>query len=1172
MPPRRKSVAPKSAAAKKKKNAKGTAADEVPADDVPAKEADAVAPEEVVQDGAADDKKDVDMTKEDEADEDAEEKKAEEEEKAEKDEKEEKEKEENDEEEEKDEKEEEKEDVDMTKKTAAVNGVTEKKTEDADGEKDDTDVVLEDTKMSKKSDDDIEACMDESIKKAGDKAESTTDDVLPTPAVKIPEEKSEYEEDEKEETVTPIAVEVGMNPFDTTLNCTVSEGMILNVLPGDGFQNLLAGVRANVGVNKGRYYVECQLLNVVKQGIDEIRFGVSTLDSHLCLCDDKAVCFDSTGQFYGNKKRTHTKSLRLQRHDVMGLLLNLEEGHHNVNTISLFVNGKRHSKPMPLPENMVGQFLFSHVTFKNAIVALNFTSPWKKLPFTVRMIGSAAVEDATESRFVKPVDPEIVIPVGFDTTKWVQETFLPENPTFREVSKEYISTWLEKSDVPTSVGGRVTGLALLEDNGKAVSHLMALRPRNYLYTFSPTLTSKDRAELCARLPGKKTCYVTITEDEDPEVMPKFQDVTMPTVEEGFDRVEYVTPEEETISKIKAWKAKCKMYSVVDNLKVGDWYRARIKEWHDIKDKAQARANVTLAKRAESEKKAEEEKRKRATSEKEEVEKAAAAADGEGEVKKSEEEGEEKKAEEGVKPEDGKVADDAVMTGKDADGEKKDDESKKDGEKNDEEKKEEEKKDEEKKEEAKADEAGENKDAEEEGIDTSDFTDEDWMLAQLRVELHLLVHAFKEDVNDEERTTFPSMHLATYYKMYNYRNLMMCNFECKSVAELCALVPDIAKEEGDLMVALREKDTSVTTLLEDTEKIRQDRVDRIRAGDEGSALKFKAFKPSSMTFDRRAAPDRSWRDDASRRRPDESRYDRREPLAPRAHMPSRDASRDRRNVNPRGDSAMDRRDEPIRRPRVASRQRDDARDSSRRRDDAPRFGQEERTTKGGNARRESPVKNTGGKGDSGDWNNRYGKGNRGNTDDVRRPQYGGGHGGSDRGQTGGYGGGDRGHQVGGYGGDRNNTAGDRTPGTPSRFGNSGNRDGGKSGKDDRRDGKGGTQQNRWGDSNNNSRIWESDRNGRGSWDNNRDQGGRAPLQQQYGVNSSKYGQSSGRDGWGSGNNDSRSTGGYRPSDGSGGSGSGSKGGYGGGKQSHGNKRDEPSGGYGGDNYGNKRSRY
>lgn len=125
--------------------------------------------------------------------------------------------------------------------------------------------------------------------------------------------------------------------------------------------------------------------------------------------------------------------------------------------------------------------------------------------------------------------------------------------------------------------------------------------------------------------------------------------------------------------------------------------------------------------------------------------------------------------------------------------------------------------------------------------TGDFTDEDWMLARLRMELHTIMHAFVSDVEDKERTSFSGDFLTHYYKLYAPAGLTFYPgiFGCKKVDEIADLIPDTMKMENGMCLPVLDLDASFDDFLQKTEDARQERVDRIGAGDEGAQLKFKA---------------------------------------------------------------------------------------------------------------------------------------------------------------------------------------------------------------------------------------------------------------------------------------------------------------------------------------------
>jgi len=122
----------------------------------------------------------------------------------------------------------------------------------------------------------------------------------------------------------------------------------------------------------------------------------------------------------------------------------------------------------------------------------------------------------------------------------------------------------------------------------------------------------------------------------------------------------------------------------------------------------------------------------------------------------------------------------------------------------------------------------------------EFTFEDWTLAGLRFELHLLVHAFRRDVNDPERTGIPEEHLGFYYKKYYKKNLNLKLFGCKDQRELLALVKDtvtIGPKTGVIESQLSDDMEHLDLFVKLTEENRRERQRRVDAGDESASLKF-----------------------------------------------------------------------------------------------------------------------------------------------------------------------------------------------------------------------------------------------------------------------------------------------------------------------------------------------
>merc|ERR1711879_9789 len=70
----------------------------------------------------------------------------------------------------------------------------------------------------------------------------------------------------------------------------------------------------------------------------------------------------------------------------------------NPHTISLFRDGIRCGKAMPLPESFKGKALCPHVMYKNISLHVNFgPEPLEKLSFECRMLDTASKADVTTS-------------------------------------------------------------------------------------------------------------------------------------------------------------------------------------------------------------------------------------------------------------------------------------------------------------------------------------------------------------------------------------------------------------------------------------------------------------------------------------------------------------------------------------------------------------------------------------------------------------------------------------------------------------------------------------------------------------------------------------------------------------------------------------------------------
>lgn len=125
-----------------------------------------------------------------------------------------------------------------------------------------------------------------------------------------------------------------------------------------------------------------------------------------------------------------------------------------------------------------------------------------------------------------------------------------------------------------------------------------------------------------------------------------------------------------------------------------------------------------------------------------------------------------------------------------------------------------------------------------------FKYEDWVLVSLRYELHLLVQAFKHDVADEDRPSFPDANLEFYYQKYYGKKLHLSTFGVSSNDDLIDMIKDsiTINSESRFLEAVLPEEEPMDKFLRLTEKQRRDRQLCIDAGDETAELKFSRAPP------------------------------------------------------------------------------------------------------------------------------------------------------------------------------------------------------------------------------------------------------------------------------------------------------------------------------------------
>eukprot|EP00397_Hematodinium_sp_SG-2012_P016762 GEMP01017113.1.p1 GENE.GEMP01017113.1~~GEMP01017113.1.p1 ORF type:complete len:705 (+),score=201.73 GEMP01017113.1:26-2116(+) len=611
--------------------------------------------------------------------------------------------------------------------------------------------------------------MSEVEKKDEMEVEKTTEEQpmeeQPTDVEKVDETKKDAVDSNEKEADSPAdssarhAGAIEMSSLDATLNCMISDKCVVQSLSIDG-QPFVAATRANIGLTDGRYLFELEVLDSRGQH-SEIRVGFSCVGSSLFLGQKDNLCFTSHGAYFvDGEKVSSFRGRRFAKGDVIGLLLNRTES-GNEKTVSLFQNGKRIGEPQAIPESFDGA-LFPHVSVKLSMVKVNLTKEsQKKLPFEARLIADANADDVTNSPIKKVADSKVVVPIGFDSSEYVQDYIEAHNAEhFVQITPAAISQWQEQSGW--------TKCPLEKDASRCLMRMIALRNRNYIYSLGHNLLSADREQLVKDFPSslKKTFVV------DPTIINKLpfntsfaNDVSLPTAAEGFT-VEHVDGEAKSKTALQQWQKRCKQQTIVKDLKAGEYFKEHLTKYEKIREATRASVEKQKKEAAEAERKAKLADKEGA----EEKEKT--------DSKEEKKEEEEKEGEEKVPPSD---------------------------------------------------------------VDTMNFSEEDWMLCDLRVELHLLCHAFREDVEDKDRVGFAAEHLVHYYKLYHdgKKTFSVAMFGAKSVAECVEIIADTVDVVDGMLMPQHDRAISLDFIIQQVEEARQTRSDRIGAGDEGATLKFKA---------------------------------------------------------------------------------------------------------------------------------------------------------------------------------------------------------------------------------------------------------------------------------------------------------------------------------------------
>mmetsp|Transcript_132360 Transcript_132360/g.240782 ORF Transcript_132360/g.240782 Transcript_132360/m.240782 type:complete len:1053 (-) Transcript_132360:66-3224(-) len=760
-----------------------------------------------------------------------------------------------------------------------------------------------------------------------------------------PPEPKELEEDSAADDRPKVeSGKVGLNLADSTLNVMpVAGGSLVMSLTEGGMQYLLAGVRANTGVKSGRYMFEMKIIESLPQleSSDSsgraptphnlVRVGFSLAKSSLFLAaETESVCFDTEGYFYAGKKRSRV-SEKFGVEQTVAVLLNLQEGSPNVNTVSLFIDGTRVSKPQALPELFVGKALYPTVTYKNVTLNINFGPAAKvPLPFACRMLSDAAAADLElASEPSASAVSEVLFPVGLPdhgVFDWVDD-FLEKHPTYTELSDRKILDWASKSGVwrPKGYSNRSSndqpdmgfGISLLDDSSvsRVVSHVAPVMRRDYVVAeLKGNLIAEERKKALLRFGGpgfKKVAAVlvgepteeykahvrsmilgdkvakveaekkkkaqeeerkrlheerrkrtaearkaasgsaaakteetaeeekaeeakeeekaeekaedkpmeveetkpTLTEEEEKlwyrksdtsdlsqkALAQSYAKFSLPTTEEGFDEVKFIwQPAAESAAFVSNWVREMKRTQKAEDLKPSAWFKKEVGKWKTSFNEWKKKATEFKdpVKRKMAQRKAAEEAKKKADAEKAEAEKA------EGDTEKKDGEEKEEEAEEKAEPPEINIADLNPLEVKDVT------------------------------------DVGNGEPL------FSNFVYEDWAMLSIRFELFLLLHAFRKDLDDADRPSFPEAHLAYYYEKYYGKEFRLKTYAQASFADFIELVQDavIVNETSGLLEGILAEDTAHDQFVRLAEEHRRDRERRVDAGDETAKLKFNRPAP------------------------------------------------------------------------------------------------------------------------------------------------------------------------------------------------------------------------------------------------------------------------------------------------------------------------------------------
>eukprot|EP00397_Hematodinium_sp_SG-2012_P006978 GEMP01007017.1.p1 GENE.GEMP01007017.1~~GEMP01007017.1.p1 ORF type:complete len:736 (+),score=167.67 GEMP01007017.1:188-2395(+) len=246
----------------------------------------------------------------------------------------------------------------------------------------------------------------------------------------------------------------------------------LSSLCCDGFQYLFCASRTNYGFVGGRYCFELQWIEKARSsGI--VRIGLSSVEpGKFCPGADNCVMFTSDGKIYGDETTASSStSSSFDRTSLISVVFDLED--IDAASISLFLNGKRSSSMVDLPESMKnairkGDGVFPTIVSRSSSVTFNFgPKPLANLPFKARMISQADEAHAVPNPIAKePAEALFVLQFHED-----EQNYMAPDGYF-EISDKSLARWGVESE--NDLGDRGFTVKALNDRETLLKQFLHL--------------------------------------------------------------------------------------------------------------------------------------------------------------------------------------------------------------------------------------------------------------------------------------------------------------------------------------------------------------------------------------------------------------------------------------------------------------------------------------------------------------------------------------------------------------------------------------------------------------------------------------------------------------------------------------------------------------------------